>query len=241
MNWERINTLRRFLRIGWIKTAYLNFSLLPFSQACRFPIIVSKYTYIYSLSGRLNITAPIRFGMIRFGFLGEDVVVPRNERGLIQLEGQLICGDNVRFGCGVILRVEPNATMIAEDDVRIGSKTRIITYDSIKIGKNTGISWECQIMDSNMHDITELSTGQIIPQSMKVDIGSNNWIGAKVNIMKGCRTPDFTIISSGSLCNKGYDVPKYSILAGVPAKIIKTGYVRSDYMKRQKSEVINIL
>ena len=229
INWNIINIIRRFFRIGWIKTFYLNFALLPFKKAIKLPIVATKYTYVYSLSGKLEITAPIRFGMIRIGFLGEDVVVPKNSRALIQLEGKLTCGDNVRLGCGVILRVESAAELILENNVRIGSKSRIIAYDSIKIGKNTGVSWECQIMDSNMHDITELSTGKIIKQSKAVEIGSNNWVGTRVNIMKGCKTPDFTIISSTSLCNKVYDIPQYSIIAGSPAKLIKTGYKRSDF------------
>ncbi len=229
INWNLVNIIRRTLRIGWLKTLFLNFSLLPIKHAWKLPIIVSRYTYIYSLSGKLQISAPVRFGMIRLGFLGEDVVVPKNERALIQLEGHLVCGDNVRLGCGVIIRVEPGAKLILEDNVRIGSKCRIVAYDYIKIGRNTGVSWECQIMDSNMHDITEMSTGRILPQSKRVEIGSNNWIGARVNIMKGCKTPDYTIISSASLCNKVYDIPNYSVIAGTPAKLIKTGYKRTDY------------
>lgn len=141
----------------------------------------------------------------------------------------MTCGDNVRLGCGIILRVEPGAKLILENDVRIGSKCRIIAYDSIKIGNNTGVSWECQIMDSNMHDITDLSTGKAIQQSEPIEIGSNNWIGTRTNIMKGCKTPDFTIISSASLCNKKYDVPCYSIIAGSPARLIRTGYKRTDF------------
>lgn len=68
MNWKIVNFVRRFIRIGWIKTIYLNFSLLPFKRAIKLPIVATKYTYIYALSGKLEITAPIRFGMIRIGF-----------------------------------------------------------------------------------------------------------------------------------------------------------------------------
>lgn len=217
------------LRTSWIKTLYLNFSTLPFPQACRLPIIVSKYTYFYSLPGKVVLTAPARFGMVRMGFLGEDVVVPKNARSLLQIEGNLLLGDNVRIGCGVILRIEPNAQLEIQDDVRIGSNCRIIAYDSIIIGFNTGISWECQIMDSNMHDICNVETGDLYPMSKKVVIGSNNWIGTRTSIMKGCMTPDYTIIGSSSVCNKKYEIPSYSILAGNPAKLIKTGVKRADY------------
>lgn len=229
MNWELINKIRRALRTSWIKTLYLNFLTLPFAQAIRLPIIVSRYTYFYSLSGKIILTAPARFGMIRMGFLGEDVVVPKNAQSLLQIEGDLLLGDNVRIGCGVIIRVESNATLIFGRDVRVGAKSRIIAYDSITVGDNTGISWECQIIDSNMHDICDVSTGALYPMSKKIIIGANNWIGTRTSIMKGCITPDYTIIGSSSICNKKYEIPKYSIIAGNPAKFIKTGVKRADY------------
>lgn len=230
INWNWVNILRRTLRIGWFKTLYLNFNLFPFYKAYRLPIIVSRYTYIYSLSGKLILNAPVKFGMIRIGFLGEDVVVPKNERALIQLEGDLVCGNNVRLGCGVILRIEPNAKLILHDNVRIGSKCRIIAYDSISIGENTGISWECQLLDSNMHDIVEMESGRKITSSSPIIIGANNWIGTRCSIMKGTRTPDFTTVGSSSFCNKNYQIPPYSIIAGSPAKLVKSGYVRADYI-----------
>lgn len=229
MSWELINKIRRTLRISWIKTLYLNFSTLPLYQAFRLPIIVSKYTYFYSLPGKITLTAPVRFGMIRMGFLGEDVVVPKNSRSLLQIEGDLLLGDNVRIGCGVILRIEPEAKLEIQNDVRIGSNCRIIAYESIFIGSNTGISWECQIMDSNMHDICDLTTGTLHPMSKKVVIGANNWIGTRTSIMKGCITPDYTIIGSSSVCNKSYEIPNYSVIVGNPAKCIKTGVKRADY------------
>lgn len=229
MNWELLNKIRRALRTSWIKSLYLNFTTLPFSQAFKLPIIVSRYTYFYSLPGKITLTAPARFGMIRMGFLGEDVVVPKNARSLLQIEGNLLLGDNVRIGCGVILRIEPNARLEIQNDVRIGSNCRIIAYDSICIGANTGISWECQIMDSNMHDICDVKTGALYPMSKKIIIGANNWIGTRTSIMKGCVTPDYTIIGSSSICNKKYDIPEFSIITGNPAKYIKTGVKRADY------------
>ena len=230
MNWDLINKIRRFFRISWLKSAYLNFYMLPFHQAFKFPIIVTKYTYFYSLSGKIIINAPVRFGMLRIGFLGEDVVVPKNERALLQIEGNLIVGSNVRLGCGVIIRVEPNAVLKLCDDVRIGSKCRIIAYDSIVIGENSGISWECQIMDSNMHDITEIHSGKTIKSGCEISIGSNNWIGTRTSVMKGCITPPYTIIAASSVCSRNYEkIPRYSILAGAPAKLVKTGYKRSDF------------
>ena len=230
MNWEFINKCRRLIRTGWLKSIYFNFAMLPFKQAIKMPIILSRYTYFYSLSGKIELTAPVRFGMVRMGFLGEDVLVPKSNRSLLQIEGRFLLGDNVRIGCGVIIRIEPKAELIFQDNVRIGSSCRIIAYKSISIGENTGISWECQIIDSNMHDISNITTGELFPMSKNIIIGENNWIGTRASIMKGCVTPDYTIVASSSVCNKIYDVPPYTMLAGSPAKFIKSGVVRADYV-----------
>jgi transferase hexapeptide repeat len=229
MNWELINKVRRLKRTSLLKSAYLNFTLLPFRQALKFPFIVSKYTYFYSLSGKVEFMAPVRFGMVRIGFLGEDVVVPKNERSLLQIEGTMKIDDNVRLGCGVIIRVESNATLILGRDVRIGAKSRIIAYNSITIGDNTGISWDCQLLDSNMHDIVRIDTMKTINCSQPIEIGRNCWLGTHVTVMKGCRIPEYTIVSATSLCNQNYEIPPYSIIAGQPARLIRTGFKRADY------------
>jgi acetyltransferase-like isoleucine patch superfamily enzyme len=45
--------------------------------------------------------------------------------------------------------------------------------------------------------------------------------------MKGTITPNNTIIASNSLLNKNYiETPPYSVLAGTPAKLVKSGVKR---------------
>ncbi len=53
-----------------------------------------------------------------------------------------------------------------------------------------------------------------------VSIGNDVWIGAKSVILPGVTIGDGAVIAAGSIVNK--DVAPYSIVAGVPAKFIKT-------------------
>lgn len=50
-------------------------------------------------------------------------------------------------------------------------------------------------------------------------IGNDVWIGFGAQIMSGITIEDGAVIAAGAVVTK--NVPKYSVVAGVPAKIIK--------------------
>lgn len=56
----------------------------------------------------------------------------------------------------------------------------------------------------------------------KVKIGNDVWIGARVLIMGGVNVGDGAVIAAGAVVTK--DVPPYSVVAGVPAKVVKYRY-----------------
>jgi acetyltransferase-like isoleucine patch superfamily enzyme len=115
---------------------------------------------------------------------------------------------------------------------------------SIKIGNNCSIGEYCHITSANSIiignwvltgrwiTITDNSHGKIeeeekdIPQIQRklyskgtVIIEDNVWIGDKVSIMAGVRVGKGAVIAANAVVTK--DVPAYSVVAGVPAKIIR--------------------
>lgn len=50
-------------------------------------------------------------------------------------------------------------------------------------------------------------------------IGDNTWVGVRVTILPGVTIGNYCVVAAGSLVNK--DVSDYTVVAGVPAKVIK--------------------
>ena len=63
--------------------------------------------------------------------------------------------------------------------------------------------------------------------SEPITIGKNVWIGANVTVLKGVKIGDNCLLASGSVVTRG-EYPSNTVLAGNPAKVIKTVDVGSE-------------
>lgn len=68
------------------------------------------------------------------------------------------------------------------------------------------------------HDFNIETRANMTPKRVK--IGNNVWIGSNVTILPGVEIGEGAVVGAGSVVTK--NVPQYSIVAGNPAKIIKT-------------------
>ncbi|WP_206214444.1 acyltransferase [Adlercreutzia sp. ZJ141] len=98
----------------------------------------------------------------------------------------------------------------------INSNCKIRCAKSINIGKEVAISHDVTIMDSDHHSIC----GQPVA-ARPVVIGDHVWIGTRSTILKGVTVGEGSIVAAGALVTK--DIPPNSLVAGVPAKVIKEG------------------
>lgn len=124
---------------------------------------------------------------------------------------------NLIVGNGCRISVGENATFKVGKNVFINENTRIMVSKKIEIGDNSILGWNVNILDNDRHnvfydDIQQETTKEII-------IKNNVWVGFNSSILKGVTIGEGAIIASNSVVTK--DVPPYTLMAGVPAKIIK--------------------
>lgn len=115
----------------------------------------------------------------------------------------------------------------------IGKGTKIWSGDSIKIGNNVLISHNCNIIDTDSHEIEAKERAERYKELIKnghweskgnintkpIIIKDYAWISFNATIMKGVTIGEGAIIGAGSVVTK--DVPDYCLAVGNPARIIK--------------------
>lgn len=215
-------------RLNIWATLRVNISLLPFKHAIKLPIYVYGSTYIYSLKGSVDLSGPIKSGMLRLGYRYVDLGVMSFSRNIIWIDGCIKSCGTVLFGGGCNLFVRGAHSMLElEENVQIGSGTRIFTCKFIHIGAYTQITMGCTVMDTNLHYIKDIENG-IIPRSDgAINLGEHCWINAGSIITKGAVLPNYTIVARNSFVNKDYSsFGEYRILAGSPAKALNGHYQR---------------
>ncbi|MBC6607158.1 acyltransferase [Hymenobacter sp. BT188] len=109
------------------------------------------------------------------------------------------------------------------DNVRIGNYACIVSINSIKIKDGVLISEYFYVSDhSHGYSIEANIPPAYQPLEAKgegVVIGENSFIGYRVTILPGVSIGRNCIIGSHSVVTKSF--PDYSMIAGVPAKLIK--------------------
>ena len=112
----------------------------------------------------------------------------------------------------------------------IGRNSTVINSE---VGKYCSVSWNVTI-GATSHDYTKISSHafpyirrfgfvnfnkRIIT---KTKVGNDVWLGANAIILPGLTIGDGAVIAAGAVVTK--DVPPYSIMAGIPAKVIKSRF-----------------
>jgi len=203
---------------GLPKSIYVNFRLLPFKDAVKLPIIVSRKTKLSCLNGKVNLEKN-RTGIIRIGFGNVRLVDFAYERTILHIEGTVTFQGKCKIGKASKIEVGKKGMLVIGENFLISAKSKLICHKQITIGKDCVFAWDSLIMDTDYHEIYDHDSN-IINEDKAITIGNKVWIGTRSTVLKGASIPDNTIIAANSLITKAYHTTD-TILAGSPAKIIK--------------------
>ena len=221
-----------------LMTLYINFRSFPIKQAFKLPVFVYGWPQFFSLYGKMECVGMCKTGMIT---LNRTLYGAPSHPGLntaMNNWGKII------FHGPCLIHTGNKINTSREGILELGANTKIMHYVNITahihvfIGANTRITHRCQILDSNFHYIANLSRKTVSRYSKPIHIGNSCWICNSSTIAAGSIIPDNTIVASNSLVNKDFsNIPPESIIGGIPAKFIVSGFRRINNSKLE-AEII---
>jgi acetyltransferase-like isoleucine patch superfamily enzyme len=158
-------------------------------------------------------------GLKRWPIIHRRVIV-RTSNGVVRI-GHL---SEIHDGAVLSAIGEPDgrrARISIGDRTSIWYGTVISAREEITIGSQCAISWNCTIIDNDMHEI--IYSPDAPPAQTgdnAVTIGDHVWIGAQAIVLKGVTIGENSVVAAGAIVTK--DVPPCALVAGAPAKLIRT-------------------
>lgn len=166
------------------------------------------------------------------GYVGKDVLIERHCRLEGGGEHNISIGDRTRIqrfcilGCWQKYRKQTFSPSISiGSDCNIGQYCQITACNKVQIGDGV-LTGRYVIISDNAHGGLSLEEANLPPQHRKLNskgeviIGDNVWIGDKASILAGVHIGKNVIVAANAVVTK--DIPSNCIVAGVPARVIKS-------------------
>lgn len=119
--------------------------------------------------------------------------------------------DNVFVGNNVALG--PRMTVLS-------TRARVVIGDDVMFGPNVTMITGGHRIDIPDRPMISITNEEKLPENdQDIVIENDVWIGANVTILKGVTIGTGSVIAAGAVVTK--DVEPYSVVGGVPAKLIK--------------------
>ena len=211
------------LLLGLPKTLIFNFRYLPFSQACRLPVLVSHRVRLVKLGGTLQVAGQ-RFGSVRLGMPDVDVFPGAGRPSIWRVEGNVRLGNDVRIGPGI--SIVCTGELDIGDHVLMNARVTIFCAKQVVIARDTLISWDVTLVDNDFHALND-ANGQCINPPAPIVIGERGWIGFNAIIAKDTKLAPGTVIGAGAVVRGTFEQPD-CVLTGNPARMARRGVLRGN-------------
>ncbi|WP_196717419.1 acyltransferase [Actinomyces trachealis] len=180
--------------------------------------------------GNRIIGKPVQLGASSIRFYSENCVIEfeRNVSWLggvqfLQAGSYVKVGSNSNVRGGLQLGTKARIVIGEYLDVTGGLEVFVDDGATVDIGKNCLFATRVALRSYDSHPIFDLSTKSRINYSRNIVIGDHVWLGAGVTVLGGSTVGNGAIVGTASVITKSTPVPPDSIVAGVPAKIVRSG------------------
>lgn len=155
----------------------------------------------------INIMHGNNIKKLKIGIIGNNNLIYLDQDSKLRNLHILIQGNNHKIHIG------SNTEILGATLISCGDNNQIV------IGNHCLIAGGTEMRNCDGHHIFQEQ--QIINQPKKIKIDNHVWIGADVTILKGVHIKENSVIGIKSLVTHKYRFEENSIIAGIPAKIIK--------------------
>lgn len=134
-------------------------------------------------------------------------------------------GKNVKLGRG--FRIYGSRNLNVGEDIGIGegclfmcTRAKINIGNHVMFGPRVTVITGGHRIDMPGRVMTSVKDEEKLPENdQDIIFQGDNWVGANATILRGVTVGEGAVIAAGAVVTK--DVPQYSIVGGVPAKVIK--------------------
>ncbi len=145
---------------------------------------------------------------------------------------KIIINENSHIRGELLIFAHAGSITIGEN-CYVGKNTAIWSANEVKIGNNVLISHNCNIIDTNSHELNHLERAESYQKMLRnghrktppnvlsapIFIDDFAWLSFNVTVLKGVKIGKGAIVGANSVVTK--DVEDFTLVAGNPAKFVK--------------------
>lgn len=134
----------------------------------------------------------------------------------------IVLGKNVIIGRNTILSCKGGSIELG-DYTNISAGCSLLSETKITVGTYTFLAGHCYLVAGGNHSIERMDIPIMFQPSLikgGISIEEDGWLGASVVVLDGVSLGKGCVVGAGAVVTKSF--PDYSVVAGVPAKKIRS-------------------